>query len=397
MQTIKTEQVNFHDTKLAFSDQSNHALNEAYQLFRIMNSKSLVQTGEKLVKISFAINLPIKPIIRSTIYKHFVGGTSIADCSKTINRLAKRNVGSILDYALEGEESEEQFDATCNEIIRTIEYSHKNINVPFSAFKITGIGNLELLAKVSSNMSLTEDESQRFRSIEDRVEAIFRKGYELGVPVLIDSEQTWIQPILDKMVLKEMAKFNKEKAIVQNTYQMYRHDALERLKMHHRMSIENGFKFGLKIVRGAYMETERERALALGYPSPIQPDKASTDRDFDAAIHYMVENHDTIDFMVATHNEQSSMLLAQLIDEKGLDRNHPGIYFSQLYGMSDHITYNLAENGYNVVKYLPYGEIKTMMPYLFRRARENSSIKGQTSRELQLIKSEIKRRKGGSK
>lgn len=393
MQTIKTAQVDFYNTKLAFSDQSNNALNEAYQLFKIMNNKRLVEIGEKLVNIAFAIKLPIKPIIRNTIYKHFVGGTSITDCGKTIERLAKRNVGSILDYALEGEESEELFEATCREIIRTIEYANKSKNVPFSAFKITGIASLDLLTKVCSNSPLTVNESKRFRAVEDRVEAIFKRGYELGVPVLIDSEQTWIQPILDDIVLKEMVKFNKEKAIVQNTYQMYRHDALERLKKHHRLSIENGFKFGLKIVRGAYMETERERANELGYPSPIQPNKAATDRDFDDSIIYMIENHNTIDFMVATHNEHSSMLLTQLIDENGIDRNYPGIYFSQLYGMSDHITYNLAENGYNVVKYLPYGEIKTMMPYLFRRARENSSIKGQTSRELQLIKSERNRRK----
>ena len=397
MQTIKTNQVDFHNTQLAFSDQSNIELNEAYQLFRLMNNKSLVNAGEKFLKLAFAIKLPIKPIIRNTIYKHFVGGTSIDNCKKSIERLAKRNVGSILDYALEGEESEELFNATCREIIRTIEYASKSKSVPFSAFKITGVGNLELLTKVSSNEPLTEDESKRFKAIEERVEAIFKRGYELDIPVLIDAEETWIQPILDEMVLKEMAKFNKEKAIVQNTYQMYRHDALERLKMHHRFSLDKGFKFGLKIVRGAYMEKERSRALQLGYISPIQPDKESTDRDFDAAISYMVENHETIDFMVATHNEKSSMLLAQLIDEKGLDRNCPGIYFSQLYGMSDHITYNLAENGYNVVKYLPYGEITTMMPYLFRRARENSSMKGQTSRELRLIKTEIKRRREVSK
>lgn len=395
MNNNKTAQVDFYNTELAFRDQSKGALKEAFQLFRIMNNKSLVETGEKLVNIAFTIKLPVKPIIRNTIYKHFVGGTSIADCGKTIERLAKRNVGSILDYALEGEESEGQFDATCAEIIRTVEYASKSNNVPFSAFKITGVGSLDLLTKVSSNTPLTEDEQQRFKAVENRVELIYRRGYELNIPILIDAEQTWIQSILDGMVLKLMAKFNKEKAIVQNTYQMYRHDALERLKLHHLISVEEGFKFGLKIVRGAYMEMERERAAELGYTSPIQPDKASTDRDFDAAIVYMIENHETIDFMVATHNEKSSMLLAHLIDEKGLSRNQPGIYFSQLYGMSDHITYNLAENGYNVVKYLPYGEIETMMPYLFRRARENSSMKGQTSRELQLIKSEIKRRKGG--
>ena len=310
MQTIKTNQVDFHNTQLAFSDQSNRELNEAYQLFRLMNNKSLVNAGEKFLKLAFAIKLPIKPIIRNTIYKHFVGGTSIDNCKKSIERLAKRNVGSILDYALEGEESEELFNATCREIIRTIEYASKSKSVPFSAFKITGVGNLELLTKVSSNEPLTEDESKRFKAIEERVEAIFKRGYELDIPVLIDAEETWIQPILDEMVLKEMAKFNKEKAIVQNTYQMYRHDAIERLKMHHRFSLDNGFKFGLKIVRGAYMEKERSRALQLGYISPIQPDKESTDRDFDAAISYMVENHETIDFMVATHNERSSMLLA---------------------------------------------------------------------------------------
>lgn len=397
MQTIKTAHVNFYNTKQAFSDKSNHALNEAYQLFRIMNNKRLVEIGEKLVNVAFALKLPVKTIIRNTIYKHFVGGTSITDCGKTIERLAKRNVGSILDYALEGEESEDLFEATSLEIIKTIEYANKSKSVPFSAFKITGIASLDLLTKVSSNLPLTVDESQKFSAIESRVDAIFKRGYELGVPVLIDSEQTWIQPILDEIVLKEMAKYNKDKAIVQNTYQMYRHDALERLKNHHRKSIEKGFKFALKIVRGAYMEIERERAIQLGYSSPIQPNKAATDRDFDAAIRYMIENHDTIDFMVATHNEHSSMLLAGLIDEKGIDRKDPGIYFSQLYGMSDHITFNLAENGYNVVKYLPYGEITTMMPYLFRRARENSSIKGQTSRELQLIKTEINRRRMGSK
>lgn len=397
MQIIKTGQVDFYNTKVAFKSQSNHTLNEAYQLFRIMNNRSLVDIGEKLVNVAFAIKLPIKPAIRRTIYKHFVGGTSISDCSKTINRLAERNVGSILDYALEGEESEELFDATAHEIIRTIEYANKNKNVPFSVFKITGIGSLDLLSKVSSNIPLTPSELYKFNAIKNRVDAIFKRGYELGVPVLIDAEQTWIQPVLDELVMNEMAKYNKEKAIVQNTYQMYRHDALERLKKHHQISIENGFRFGLKIVRGAYMETERKRATELDYPSPIQPNKEATDKDFNVAIHYMIENRDTLDFMVATHNEHSSMLLAQLIDEKGLDRNHQGIYFSQLYGMSDHITYNLAENGYNVVKYLPYGEIKTMMPYLFRRARENSSMKGQTSRELQLIKSEINRRKSGKK
>lgn len=386
--------VNFENTEIAFRGQSNASLRETYQLFKVMNNRSLVNMGKHSVNFAFAIHFPIEWIIRNTIYKHFVGGISIDDCSKTIERLAQRNVDSILDYALEGEESDDIFDATCKEVIRTIEFARGHERVPFSVFKITGIARFDLLAKVSAGLELTENEKAEFKRVEERVEAIFGRGFELGVPVMVDAEETWIQPVLDDMVMRLMALYNKEKAIVQNTYQMYRHDSIERIKQHHRMALEGGFKFGLKIVRGAYMEKERNRAAERGYPSPIQPDKPATDKDFDDIIRYFMDNLDTIDFMVATHNEKSSMLLAQLIDERNLPRNHRGIYFSQLYGMSDHITYNLAEAGYNVAKYVPYSGIKTMMPYLFRRAEENSSVKGQSSRELKMIRTEIRRRKG---
>ncbi len=393
MHSGKTHFPDFSNSEIAFRDQSNGSLRQAYQLFRVMNSRPLVWLGKQLVNISFALHLPVKGLIRNTIYRHFVGGESIADCSKTIDRLAGRNVLSILDYALEGEESDTVFDATCEEVIRTVEYAARNRAVPFSAFKITGLARFDLLAKVSEGLSLTLEEKAAFERVEQRVEAIFHRGYELGVPVLIDAEESWIQPVLDEMVLRLMAKYNRERAIVQNTYQMYRHDSIWRIREHHQMALEGGFRFGLKIVRGAYMEKERLRAAEKGYPSPIQPDKASTDRDFDAIIHYFMEHHDTIDFMVATHNETSTLLLASLIDAAGLTRNHRGIFFSQLYGMSDHLTYNLAEMGYNVAKYVPYGEVKTMMPYLFRRAEENSSVKGQTSRELKMIHGEIRRRR----
>ncbi len=393
MQSGKTNLIDFSNSEIAFRDQSNASLREAYQLFNIMNSRTMVKIGKHLVSFAFAVHFPVKSILRRTIYRHFVGGMSIEDCSKTIARLAKRNVMSILDYALEGEESEKVFDDTCREVIHTIEFAHQHTSVPFSAFKITGIARFDLLVKVSEGQILTEDEKVEYERVEERVDSIFKRGYDLKVPVLIDAEETWIQPVLDELVMRMMARYNKERAIVQNTYQMYRHDSIVRIRQHHRMALESEFKFGLKIVRGAYMEKERERAAGKGYPSPIQPDKEATDHDFDDIIRYFVDHHATIDFMVATHNEKSTLLLANLIDEKGLTRNHPGIYFSQLYGMSDHITYNLAAQGFNVAKYVPYGEVKTMMPYLFRRAEENSSVKGQTSRELRLIQTEIRRRK----
>ena len=393
MQSNNNSTINFNNSEIAFKDKSDKNLKETYMWFKVMNNSGLVKIGKHLLNFAFTIHFPIKGFIKRTIYKIFVGGTSIDDCANTLQHLNKRNVGAILDYALEGEEIDEIFDATCLEIQRTICYAHDHNHIPFSAFKITGVGRFDLLAKVSEKAALTDEENAEYQRIVGRVNSIFRLGNDLGVPILIDAEETWIQPMLDDLVMEMMTKYNKEKAIVQNTYQMYRHDSINRLKMHHQMAIDGGFKFGLKIVRGAYMEKERERAAKMNYPSPIQPDKPSTDRDFDAIIHYLVDNHDTIDFMVATHNEKSSQLLARLIDEHDLPRNCPNIYFSQLYGMSDNLTYNLAAEGYNVVKYVPYGEVKTMMPYLFRRAEENSSVKGQSSRELLLIEKELERRK----
>lgn len=393
MQPTTAPKFDFNNSEIAFRDKSNRALRQTQLLFKVMNSGGLVKLGKNLVNLAFAIRFPVNGIIRATIYRHFVGGETIEDCSKVVNKLYERNVGSILDFAVEGEENEELFDATCAEVIRTIEYAHKHKEVPFSAFKITGVGRFDLLVKVSEKEPLTDDEKGEYERVVKRVDDIFKRGYELGIPILIDAEHSWIQPMLDDLVMEMMAKYNKEKAIVQNTYQMYRHDSIERVKQHHKMALDGGFKFGLKIVRGAYMEIERARALEKGYPSPIQPDKPATDRDFDAIMRYLIENVDTIDFMVATHNEKSTQLLAELLAEYNLPKNYPSVYFAQLYGMSDHITYNLAEYGYNVVKYVPYGAIKTMMPYLFRRAEENTSVKGQSSRELNLINQEMKRRR----
>lgn len=393
MQDKQYSSINFNNTEVAFRGKSNSDLREMYLLFKVMNSPMWVSVGKKLMSFAFAIHFPIEWLVKRTIYKHFCGGVSITDSSRLIDRLDQLNVGAILDYAVEGENDEKMFDATCKEVMQTITFAHKNKKTPFSAFKISGIGPFELMTKVSNNEPLSDSETESYESLVKRVDAICKLGYDLDVPVLIDSEESWIQPMLDSLIIDMMRKYNKEKAIVQNTYQMYRHDRVAIIKQHHSIALKEGFKLGLKIVRGAYMEKERERAKEMGYPSPIQPNKESTDRDFDDIIRYFVENVETIWFMVATHNEKSSQLLATLIEEKGLPHNHSHIYFSQLYGMSDHITLNLAERGYNVVKYVPYGVVKTMIPYLIRRAEENSSVTGQSSRELLLIEQEIDRRK----
>ena len=387
------QSVSFNDIETAFKGKSNNDLREMHILFKVMNSPRWVSLGKKLINFAFAIHFPIEWIVKRTIYKHFCGGVSIQGSSKLIDKLDERNVGTILDYAVEGEESEEEFDATYKELLNVITFSHKNKKTPFSAFKLTGIGSFDLMAKVSNDEPLSDSETKSYDRLINRVDGICQLSHKLDVPVLIDAEQSWIQPMLDSVVLDMMRKYNKEKAIVQNTYQMYRHDRLETIKKHHAIAKAEGFYLGLKIVRGAYMEAERERAKEIGYLSPIQPDKQATDKDFNAIIHYFVKNVDTISFMVATHNEKSCKLLADLIEENGLPHNHPHIYFSQLYGMSDHITYNLANKGYNIAKYVPYGKVKTMIPYLIRRAEENSSVTGQSSRELLMIKQELKRRR----
>ena len=387
------QSVSFNDIETAFKGKSNNDLREMHILFKVMNSPRWVSLGKKLINFAFAIHFPIEWIVKRTIYKHFCGGVSIQGSSKLIDKLDEGNVGTILDYAVEGEESEEEFDATYKELLNVITFSHKNKKTPFSAFKLTGIGSFDLMAKVSNDEPLSDSETKSYDRLINRVDGICQLSHKLDVPVLIDAEQSWIQPMLDSVVLDMMRKYNKEKAIVQNTYQMYRHDRLETIKKHHAIAKAEGFYLGLKIVRGAYMEAERERAKEMGYLSPIQPDKQATDKDFNAIIHYFVKNVDTISFMVATHNEKSCKLLADLIEENGLPHNHPHIYLSQLYGMSDHITYNLANKGYNIAKYVPYGKVKTMIPYLIRRAEENSSVTGQSSRELLMIKQELKRRR----
>ncbi len=393
MKTNKNYLIDFGNSEIAFRDKSNFALHRAHLLFKVMNSATCVNIGKFMVNLAFSIRFPVKAILRDTIYKQFVGGMSIEDCAETIEQLARRNVGSILDFAVEGESSEALFDVTCDEIVKTIDYAHLHKSVPFSVFKITGIGRFDLLAKISNNEQLTSQEKDEFERVRQRARKILEAGYKKGVPVLVDAEETWIQPVLDDLVLEMMGFYNKEKAIVQNTYQMYCVDSTERLKKHHQMALDKGFRLGLKIVRGAYMEKERERAKEMGYPSPIHPDKASTDAAFDDIIHYLVNHADTIDFMVATHNQQSLQLLASLMNECNLPTNLSNVFCAQLYGMSDNLTFNLADNGYNTVKYVPYGEVKTMMPYLFRRAEENTAMKGQSSRELELIRGEIRRRK----
>jgi proline dehydrogenase len=385
--------VSFHNTETAFRHKSDKELRSAARLFSIISNPWLVSVGNSLATLGMSLGLPIRWIIKNTLFKQFVGGESIEECTKTIEQLASLGVGTILDYSVEGKTTEDGFDEAMQEIIRTIEKAEKTEAIPFSVFKVSGIGSAEILEKAGEKKPLDETELAAFERIKKRVENICHTAAAHKVRIFIDAEESWIQQPIDDMAEAMMERYNQHEVIVFNTLQMYRRDRLEYLKKFLEKAQRQQFKAGFKLVRGAYMEKERDRAAEKGYESPIQPDKSSTDRDFDAAVDLCIQHIDFVAFCVGTHNEESCLKLVRLMAEKGIPKNDPGIWFAQLLGMSDHISFNLSAGGYNVAKYVPYGPVKELIPYLSRRARENTSVKGQSGRELSLIKKELKRRK----
>ncbi|MTI32603.1 proline dehydrogenase family protein [Xanthovirga aplysinae] len=389
--------VSFDDISVAFSSKSDKALMKTYLIFAGMNNHTLMKMGTSSIKGAFKVGLPISSLIKNTIFEQFCGGETIEECEPTIKLLGKFNVGTILDYSIEGEKTEAGFQNTTQETIRTIEKAHRSPHVPFSVFKVTGLSEFALLEKVQAGEELNESEKEAFQRAIDRIDRICEKAHELNVPIFIDAEESWIQDAVDRIVYAMMAKYNKEKPIVYNTYQMYRHDMLGRLKEAFSQANKSGYKIGAKLVRGAYMEKESLRAAQMGYTNPIQPDKESSDRDYNLALEFCVENIDRISLCSGSHNEYSNYLLVDLMEKQNLKPNDERVYFAQLFGMSDNISFNLAKAGYNVAKYVPYGPVKSVMPYLFRRAEENSSIAGQSSREYLMVKDELQRRKAVKK
>ena len=393
MEISPRKRLSFENTEIAFRNKSNADLNSAYYLYKVISSNFLVKIGPPITNFFLNLGLPLKSVIKATIFKQFCGGETIAECENTIKQLAIGKVGTILDYSVEGEDEEEVFDFTCEEIIRTINRAEGDSRIPITVFKITGIGRFALLEKLDAKEMLTAAEEAEFAKVKQRCQRICQTAYDKHVPIMIDAEESWIQKTIDELAFDMMCLFNKERVMVYNTYQMYRHDKLADMKADHLIARETGFLLGVKMVRGAYMEKERKRAAEMGYPSPIQPDKAASDKDYNASLVYCIENIMEIGFVAGTHNEESCQILAQLMDDYNIPHQHPHVYFSQLLGMSDNLSFNLSDADYNVAKYVPYGPVKAVLPYLFRRAQENTSIAGQTSRELNLIEKEKARRR----
>lgn len=382
----------FNNTKIAFSLKSDTELDRAYFLFKLIDNQPLVRIGTAVTNFAIKANLPVESLIRATVFDHFCGGVNEDDCIAVVDKMFTKGVSSVLDYSVEGKEEEEQFDTVLEKTLKLISFAKEKKAIPFAVFKPSGFGRLDLYQAIGEGRKLTTAEIEEWNKVQARFDKVCKASYNNDVALLIDSEESWMQDAVDELVTEMMQKYNKVKPIVFNTLQMYRWDRLDFLKNLHEKAKLEGFHIGMKLVRGAYMEKENERAIEKGYPTPICASKEATDKNYDAAVKYMVDNNMSV--FSGSHNELSNYFLMNLMEEKGIESNNNKIWFGQLYGMSDNISFNLAANGYNVAKYLPFGPVRDVMPYLIRRAEENTSVAGQTSRELSMIKAERNRRKG---
>lgn len=383
----------FNNTADAFALKSDTELDRAYFLFKMIASQPLVRIGTAVTNFALNLHLPVEGLIRATVFDHFCGGTTEEDCLPVVDKMYTKGVLSVLDYSVEAKEEEAEFDKALEKTLKTIVFAKERDAIPFAVFKPTGFGRFDLWVKLGKGEAFTVEEADEWKRVVNRFETVCKEAHANDVALLIDAEESWMQDAADELVADMMRKYNKDKAIVFNTLQMYRWDRLDYLKKLHAEAKAQGFYIGMKVVRGAYMEKENKRAEEMGYVSPICISKEATDINYDDCIAYMAENIDTMAIFAGTHNEESSYKLMKLMQQKDIAKNDARVWFGQLYGMSDNISFNLAAHGYNVAKYLPFGPVRDVMPYLIRRAEENTSVAGQTSRELNLISAERKRRK----
>lgn len=389
---IPEKPLSFEDTAIAFAAQSDKALRKKFLIFAAMNNNMMTNLGTTMLKQAFALGLPVKGLVKSTVFEQFCGGETIEDSEKTIQELAAFNIGTILDYSVEGEKNEKAFEATTREILRTVEKAKHSPGIPFCVFKVTGLARFKLLEKVQRGDKLTAEEKKSFEQVRERVDRICKATYEAGVRVFIDGEETWIQNVIDDLAYEMMKKYNGERAVVYNTFQMYRSDGMQLLRNAMHFAATHQIWLGAKLVRGAYMEKERDRAEDKGYPSPINANKELTDDLFNQGLKFCMDNKQRIALCCGSHNDYSNYYLTMLMEKHSVQRSDSRVYFAQLYGMSDNLSFALAEHGYNVAKYVPYGPVKHVMPYLMRRAQENTAMAGQSSREFNLVRREMHRR-----
>ena len=390
---VKSMKVDFSNTEIAFAHLNNRELKKMTWLFSMMSKPWLVKYGSALGLWAVEKRLPFAEFaVKNTIFEQFVGGTTLLDCQRNIDRLAAYHTLTILDYGAEAKETEQDFNYTMNENIRAIEFASRSPHIPVVSTKVTGLARFGLLERIQAAKTLTKSELHEYRNVLKRIDAVCYHAAQKGVSIFIDAEESWIQDTIDHLVWLMMKRYNKQRAVVYNTFQLYRHDRLQFLTESYDRSRKEGFILGAKLVRGAYMNKEAARAEEMGYPNPINPNKAATDDHYNTALRFCLDHLDTVALCNASHNANSSMLMVDLMDQKGIAHDHPHTLFSQLFGMSDNLTFNLAQAGFRVAKYVPYGQVIDVIPYLIRRAQENAAVTGDVGREYAFILKEVKRR-----
>lgn len=386
--------IKLNNTEVAFRYKSTFQLKKARIMFKLVARTWVVKFSKWATKFALFFRIPLRPFVKPTIFSQFCGGETIDECDKVVKNIGKYKVGSILDYSVEGAEDKKAHKITTENILGTIEKAAGNPDIPFAVFKVTGIARDSFLERVNDQIDeLPENEKEEYEEVYNRIDGLCQRAFDLKVPIFIDAEDYSMQNAIDHFAWKMMEKYNKEEAVVFNTIQAYRVDRFDFLQSQHRKALKTNIKYGVKLVRGAYMEKERDRAKEKGYPSPIHKNKVETDKCFNKCMNYIVDNLEDFSLCLGTHNEESTIMLTELMEKRGISKDDKRIVFSQLLGMSDHITFNLSNDGFPVAKYVPFGPVRDVMPYLLRRAEENSSVSGQTSRELELISYELRRRK----
>lgn len=384
--------IDFSDYETAFAYKSKKALKRSAILFRWFQKAWFVKLMPNLLKMALKLRLPVKRLAKKWAFDHFCGGETLEECNSTALILWQYKVASILDYSVEGVDDEKQFEYNKNEIARTILNAADKEYFPFAVFKVSGLISHRVLEKVNANLELNTAEQDEFLQGKHRFESLCQLANDNDIRLYIDAEESWIQNAIDNMVIEMSKKFNQQKVVIYNTLQMYRTDRLDFFEACLLDAKENNYYLGLKVVRGAYMEKERARAKKMGYPSPIQPNKQATDSAYNEVLKRCVENAEFLEICAGTHNEESCKLLVNLMHDNYYELSNTRFWFSQLYGMSDNLSFILAQNQCNVAKYLPYGPLESTLPYLSRRANENTSVQGQAGREYIMLSTELKRR-----
>lgn len=378
----------------AFSHYSISQLRRTKVLFKILQNPLVSWFSGFVPHIPILLRLPfVKSLIKHYIFSHFCGGEDWKEVHQSALKLQKQNILSSLDYSVECKQTEQDYETTKKVLLNVLEEAKNLSHIPFCVLKITGLGRFALLEKIHNGQTLSDNEKAEWQRVQSRFDSICEKAVDCNTKLLVDAEESWIQKPIDNIVKRAMKRHNQNEPMIYNTYQLYLKAKYEQLKTDWEKAKEKGYILGSKLVRGAYMEKETKRAVKMHLPNPIQPSKAKCDQDFNDSLKFCLKHIDDFGIYIGTHNIESTQKARQLMQEYGIAKSDERVFFSQLLGMREILSYELAQQDYLVSKYTPFGKIAEVIPYLLRRIQENSSVKDQLNDEIKVITRELENQK----